>query len=303
MFESLDRELVALSREGDLWFLPNAGNAGDSLIALATWQRFQRLGLEIRHIPDDGFDGTGKIVLYGGGGCLVPMYDHAAKFIAANHARARKFVLLPHTVDGNEDLLASMGSNCVLFCREPSSYRHCLSHARGARVELSHDLAFGLDPKTCRRPGPAAYLGLLLRAIRVSSSRGIAPGPGLLEARRILSHAFGQLVSSGPADGPLDAFREDRESARATVPDGNRDLSKLFALSGVLEADMAIAAGLLLRTVAKHGKVRTDRLHVCIAGCLLGVEVDFHRNSYFKCRAIWEHSIRDRYPKVNWIEG
>jgi exopolysaccharide biosynthesis predicted pyruvyltransferase EpsI len=303
MFESLDRELLALSREGDLWYLPNPGNAGDSLIAVATWQRFRRLGLNVRHIPDEDFDGSGKIVLYGGGGGLVPLYDHAAKFIAANHARARKFVVLPHTIDGNEDLLASMGSHCLVFCREPESYRHCVAHARGARVELSHDLAFGLDPSTRRSPGLSAYLGLALRAIRVSSSGGVRPGPGLVEVRRLLTRVRERPIPPGSGDGSLDAFREDRESARASVPEGNQDLSKLFALSGVREADMAIAADLLLRTVAGHRKVRTDRLHVCIAACLLGVEVDFHRNSYFKCRAIWEHSIRGRYPKVNWIEG
>lgn len=302
MFESLDREILALSREGDLWFQPNPGNAGDALISVSAWQRFRRLGVKVRPVPARGFDATGKIVLYGGGGALVPMYDQAAKFIAAHHRRARVFVLLPHTVDGREDLLASLGPNCVLFCREPESYRHCTTHARNARVELSHDLVFGLDLKTFRRPNTADYLGLLLRAVHVTARRVNAPIPGIKEARRILSHVVEQALPTWSADGEIDAFRSDVESAQAAVPAGNKDLSKMFTISGGIESDLDIAADLLLRTVAKHRKVRTDRLHVCIAACLLGVEVDFHPNSYFKCRAIWEHSIKGRYPKVNWIE-
>jgi exopolysaccharide biosynthesis predicted pyruvyltransferase EpsI len=51
-----------------IYFLPNPGNAGDSLIAAATFQFFDKHSIVYEVVTNDNFDSSGKIVAYGGGG-------------------------------------------------------------------------------------------------------------------------------------------------------------------------------------------------------------------------------------------
>lgn len=46
--------------------------------------------------------------------------------------------------------------------------------------------------------------------------------------------------------------------------------------------------------------MRTDRLHVAIAGALLGKSVELHANSYFKNRAVYQFSLRS-FPSVRFV--
>jgi len=49
--------------------------------------------------------------------------------------------------------------------------------------------------------------------------------------------------------------------------------------------------------------VHTDRLHVAIAGALLGRRVHLYANSYFKNRAIFQTSIAPNYPNVTFHDS
>ena len=305
MFSSLDSFLTRIAAEGDLWYLPNPGNAGDALIGAATWQRFDRLGLRVHAIPRDGFDPTGKIVLFGGGGNLVPLYSQAADFLRANHGKARRLVLLPHTVDGHEDLLASLGPSTTIFCREEVSLRHCRIHASRAEVVLSHDLALGLEVDRLLLPSSMDLARLHLQGAWTTLRRGRVDGPGLSEIRHAWSWAkrLGPLAvgKEGPRhDSRLDAFRIDSESGGHPRSPGNLDLSDLLELRSYRRHAMDISASWLLGCLRGHTLVRTDRLHVCIAASLLGIAVEFHPNSYFKCQAIWEHSLQGLFPTIRW---
>jgi exopolysaccharide biosynthesis predicted pyruvyltransferase EpsI len=53
----------------------------------------------------------------------------------------------------------------------------------------------------------------------------------------------------------------------------------------------------------KFEEIRTDRLHVAIAGAVLGKSVKFHPNNYFKCRAVFEYSMAHRFSTVEWVPG
>ena len=303
MFESLDRTLAELASQDELWYHPNPGNAGDALIATATWQRFRHLGIRVRPVPRDGFSARGKVVLYGGGGNLVPMYRQASDFLESHHQGAKRLVLLPSTVDGHGKLLSALGPNCILFCREKVSYDHCRRWAPNARVELSHDLALGLEPGRLAQPSFPDWTTLLLRAMRVSRSRGRIEGAGLSEAWRLATASRALVPLATRSGHSLDAFRGDRESGRDSLPAGNLDLSEMLSLKDVSETAMRACAALLVRSLRGWKQVRTDRLHVCIAASLVGTSVEFHPNSYFKCAAIWEHSLRGRFPSIRWVEA
>jgi hypothetical protein len=48
--------------------------------------------------------------------------------------------------------------------------------------------------------------------------------------------------------------------------------------------------------------VHTNRLHVAIGAMKLGKSVKLYGNNYFKIRAIYDYSIKDKYQNVEWCD-
>lgn len=294
MNSELDSILVEAAAGGEVWYQPNPGNAGDALLAVAARQKFRQLGIHANAIPAE-FDAAGKVVVFGGGGNLVPLYHDASDFIARHAPTARRLVILPHSVDGHEDILSALGPNAVIFCRERRSHEHCLAHAKRASVHLAHDLAFDLDVERLRPF--ATRRELLAYSVRQLGTPAL-PWAGRLAHLRKTAGVLRRLSAADPARGPLLAMRGDAESAGERVPNGNLDISELFTLLDTTGADAELSARLFLGWISRYSTVTTDRLHVAIAGALLGKTVSLRPNSYYKCAAVWEHSIRGRFPGV-----
>lgn len=272
---------------GELLYHPNRGNAGDALIAVATLQRLRRLGRPFQFMASDAFDAAGRVVLYGGGGNLVPLYEDAARFVERHHRAARRLVVLPQTVAGHEPLLASLGSNVTIVCREPESFAHVQRSAPRAEVLLAHDLALGLDTTAVIRQvrTPASELGGIGRA-----------------ARQWLRLAQLELTRGlGGNAGELNAFRTDRERSQYPPPVLNHDVSRLFSLGCSTEAHCSASSQRLLSVIDRFDRVNTNRLHVAIAGALLGKDVKLYPNSYYKCRAVYEFSLAGRFRALQWM--
>ncbi|WP_395684862.1 hypothetical protein [Aestuariivirga sp.] len=107
---------------------------------------------------------------------------------------------------------------------------------------------------------------------------------------------FLDLAVSGPAHGKEvgNFFRIDRErSAASSIPEDNLDLS----LNGTDETD---PAG-FFQALAGHGRIRTDRLHVAIASCLLGLPCDLYPGNYFKSADLFRSSIETNYSSCSLI--
>lgn len=289
--EALEALLLECAQEGPVWYHPNPGNAGDALIAHATYALFERLGVAWLPADGPGFTAEGRNVVYGGGGNLVPGYDIARRFLSKHHASARRMILLPHTVDGNEDLLGEMGRNVHLFLREARSLEHCARHAPLAHIHEEHDLALSLPRDRMGRPGIAELVGAWFAASR----RDAPPEP------RMVAMVVQRILREGwPKGRNLDAFRRDRESTGRPLPPGNRDLSETFLLGSMEPRWASLSARLLLGWVGRATLVRTDRLHVAIACCLTSTPVEMHANSNHKVEAVFQHSIRGRFPNASW---
>src|SRR5690625_1859195 len=83
---ALAQFLQDVCREGTVSYIPNPGNAGDSLIAAATSQVLRQAGIRwklLDHRPAPPMKDC--VLLYGGGGNFVRYYDSARGFIAAHH--------------------------------------------------------------------------------------------------------------------------------------------------------------------------------------------------------------------------
>ncbi len=105
-----------------------------------------------------------------------------------------------------------------------------------------------------------------------------------------MAFAIGPLeYPKGSGDGRF--FRLDKEaSGRVDIPPDNRDIS--------MEGNQHTPVERLFEAIARNAVVHTDRLHVAIAGCLLGREVHLHASSYFKIPAVYRSSMEGRFPGV-----
>lgn len=290
-----------------VYYCPNPGNAGDSAIALGTYQVFEQADLSYELVRwNEDFDGAGRTMVYAGGGNLRRTYPQARAFIERHHSEAKKLILLPHTIQGHKDLLSQLGSNADIFCRERRSFEWVAQQASGPNVYLSDDLAFRLKDPQALTDGDITP-GTLSRWIvgwplRRAAERFLPGGDGksriaLRPTLKQSSRALRQLVHG---DGHLYAFRTDREKAGASPPASNVDVSWVFAYGTAPQAAARQATQATLTYLDQFERVTTNRLHLCILAALLGKEVDFYANSDFKNEAVYEFSIKDSYSNVRW---
>jgi exopolysaccharide biosynthesis predicted pyruvyltransferase EpsI len=266
------------------WY-PNPGNAGDSLIAVGTEYLFRQKRINFRIIGDVGsFDSRGKFVCYGGGGNLVSRYKKAKQFLDKHHDSAARLVILPHTVDDNEDLLGKFSPRVTIICRELVSYAHCRAAAPNAEVLAADDVALSLDPQ-------------FASGWQLISSALAAP-----RVYRSYRRSFRDFIEKRQAETVLVAWRGDSEQSPLRKEPAEGDLSNTFspkAKRHTLER-FRLSAHFFLQSINRFSSVRTDRLHVAIGAALLGKNVDLYSNDYFKNRAVYDFSLKS-FPNVRFV--
>lgn len=260
----------------EVLYVPNPGNAGDSLIAAGTYQAFRRAGVRVRCI-DHLTAVTDRVVFLGGGGNLVPAYGEMRRAVEHVQRDAARIIILPHTIRANEDLLRGLPRNATVFCRDPLSYAHAVEHT-SAEVHLDHDMAFHLRPDEffdrCRR---------------------YSDTPALFnkQAEAIDQH----LRANG---GTAHFLRTDGERAANAPPaQAALDLSLMFEF-GVWPDNAEKSVWCAFTAIQRAERVVTDRLHVGIGAGLLGKECDLFDNNYGKNHGIYFHSIRRFCPSVRF---
>lgn len=277
-------------------YYSNPGNAGDALITKATMQLFRCNGVRYQWIDHPDLVPQGGIIVYSGGGNLTRYYDVARQFVGAIHKVAERVIILPHTIDGHEDLLSTLGSNVDIICRERISYEHVQRYAKRANVYLTDDMAFHLKIDDLfanaqfQRPWHRSLdTTLLIRALYTKNFGQLAT---YLRSRYWVART-----------GILHAFRTDVEQSSIEVPSNNCDISEVANHGTHSEAAVSSSAIHLLQLVKHCRQLHTNRLHAAIAGALLNKEVWFYPNSYFKNQAVYEFSMQSRFPHVHWMGG
>ncbi|UGQ21723.1 polysaccharide pyruvyl transferase family protein [Brucella anthropi] len=241
-------------------FFPHSGNMGDGLITYATLKLFEHFGINYTtHRQDARFDN--ELVFIGGGGNMIEgRYEDVAKLIW-DHRESNKVVLLPQTIVGYDDIIKEVNNNLTIFCREETSFQHCLKiGGYEDRVHLCHDAALYLD----------------------------------------VEH-FAQRKLAG--SGRLSAMRTDAESLGPHKVQNNIDISLAWNGDVWTSPSFTNAAVIsMAEFVSQYAEVKTDRLHVAIISALLGRSVTMHPNDYFKNRAVFEHSLQERFEKVVFVD-
>jgi len=258
-------------RSREVWYFPVPGDAGDSLLQVGVYQALRRAGIAFR-IIDDNTDLSGKIVFIGGGGNLTRYYKEVRDFIVSRGAvtRTKQLVVLPHTINGNADLLAELDDRVILFCRESKSYDYVTSTATTRHVYIDHDMGVHVDV-------PMFYA----ECDRYPDVKG-------LYAYTLRQYGLSEDYFD---EGLKFCLRQDGETSREAPPLGNVDLSPLFSF-GTWPENSYKAAWCLLRAVSKATQVITDRLHVATACALVNTSCILVDNNYGKCSGVYNHTIR-----------
>jgi len=275
-------------------YCPNPGNAGDALIAVSTYDLFRKHGIQyslVGFAPIGPRDLAGEVVIYGGGGSLNNYFQAAARFVERHLHTAKRLIILPQTIAGHEELLGSLGSNVDVLCRERISYEHARSNARRARVHLCDDLVFDLDLQSAMRHRPTLREWLPRRRRWMANEAQFAA----LRLKKVL------LDHGSVSRTVLHCFRGGPDRPDIRVPADNIDVSALLGRALHTEAEARFTAGRFLRFLASFDTIHASRLHVAIAGALLGKAVHMYPNRFYKNQAVYEFSLKERFPNVIWM--
>ena len=132
----------------EITYVPNQGNGGDSVIAFATLQLFDKLGLKYKLSKDKRY--KNKLLFFGGGGSMNGMWSTGINFLKKNH-KDNEIVVLPHSyalIGNNQNelkkILSSLGDNVTLIAREPKSSEALSFFPHKSNIHYAHDLAFSI---------------------------------------------------------------------------------------------------------------------------------------------------------------
>jgi exopolysaccharide biosynthesis predicted pyruvyltransferase EpsI len=281
MHTNLENYLAQYKNE-IIYFHPNPGNAGDSLINVGCFDLFKKLGLKYKTFWwKDDFEPSGKTIVLGGGGGFVPEWTFTKDFVTKYHQECKKLILLPQTIVGNEELLSKLGSNVDIFVREVISYGHVKQHVSRCNLYLSDDVAFHININNALEERVNKY--------------------------KFKSRVKDFLVDHGAkkktgSHGILNAFRTDAEKSDIKLPEKNFDVSLPYSLGTRNEFMCRRTVNRFLNFLNQFDEVRTNRLHVAVGAMLLGKNVKFHANGYYKCKAVYEYSIKDKYSNLEWMD-
>lgn len=264
-------------------YVPNGGNAGDSLINVGFYQLARRHGIEHTMLKrrDSHLVTSDHVVVIGGGGALIPEWTATPRFVADVAQRAARIVILPHSARDVDDVLAMLRPQDTLILREKYSYEYCQSLGLACEVSLDDDIALSVSVPEAM----AAFTDFRPQLTRKNAGRYAAVG--FHKARSRLRHS-------------VNAFRCDREADQTLdVPRHLvNDLSTVGWFSGAGdEPGSTYSARQLLRLIDFYDEIHTDRLHVVIGSALLGKKVVAYANNYYKVRGVIEQSLGD-YPHL-----
>lgn len=243
-------------------FVPNPGNAGDSIIAYSTIKIFDKFN--INYIIGNHLNKyKNKTIFYGGGGNLIGIYNNCKTFLNNNMDLSlnNQIIILPHTIKSEDLLLTKMNNNIKIICREPISYNYVKQYFKHLdNLYLSHDMAFYLD---------------LSSKISLDISKN-----NILNCFRNDKEKTTINIPNDNKD--LSLIFKTKFSTKNNI---------------IIEK----ISNNFINEISKYNIINTNRLHVAIIASLLNKNVNFYSNNYYKNEAIYNFSILNKYKLTKLI--
>lgn len=279
-----------------LYVVPNMGNAGDALINHSAYSLLRKRNIpftvvEAHDVSQVDSNGTYLLMVNG----ALHHGEHAMdRLIALLMKHGAKMIFHSATIQDRDDLLLRLPLTTVILAREKITFEYI----RKVRPELinvlSEDASMAIRDGDADLPRPGILFRLQYRLRLLIKS---------LQFGYPVSFAFfPESYRNGTRHSEIFfALREDDERANdAPIVSGNVDISTVCGGKQTIEHAEA-SAWSLLRVIRSKRTVRTDRLHVSIGCALTGTECQFSANKYFKCEAIYKHSLAKNFPHVKWV--
>lgn len=291
------KEFLSNFKGVEIDYIANPGNGGDALIAAATYQLFDSIGLSYNIVNRQKNSYKGSVIFYAGGGNLGLMKNFSARFLSKFYSDVERLVILPHTIKSIDPLLSIFKSNVDIICREQVSFDYVSKSGTKANVYLSDDLAVWLNTDMLLKYEPTFLKKIsiarryFLAKAKISDEQ--PPSFSALEKIFNVSRTLKFMNEVSHTDmNTLQAFRTDSEKTEIALPMNNLDVSDLLEM-GVENKELAyMNSHYFLSFLNQFNNVRTNRLHVAIGATLLGKNVEFYGNSYYKCKAVYDYSLK-----------
>ena len=183
---------------------------------------------------------------------------------------AKKVIILPSSFYKCDRLIDILDERFVLFCREKNSFNYLKKQNTRAKIILDHDMAFRMSPNILKEQ-------LFLSNYDLN----------------ILKEIQNKLNKINKAPKFL---RQDDESIYHSGTD--LDLSRCMGLSEKSSEKHILSWGkLMLCIVDTFDTIITDRLHVGVAGLLMGKNIFWLDNSYKKVSGIYQQTLKN-HPNI-----
>lgn len=242
----------------------NPGNAGDGVIAAATYDFFDKNNLSFSIWKEtEVYSPQEHILCFGGGGNMIEgLYRESRDFLEKYENNFKKTIIFPSTIFGYEDFFSRYKEKFIICCREQISYQKIVTigYAPGVSVLLTHDMAFDLNVEE--------YIEKLV-----------------------------------PYKDVANCFRTDNESKNKQYIENNHDISLSWNGHFWDNISLARNSTRSLISFLQEYKIlNTDRLHIAILGSLLNMQVNFRPNSYYKNEAVFNHSMLNTFSNTVFLK-
>lgn len=275
-----ENQIVDVLKElGTFYYLPNAGNLGDQVIAYATREFFRKNGLNFLPYSEKSEKEEPDCLVYGGGGAFVPyhgMIPALMKFLS--HSCWKRIVILPSSFYGCDEFVDFLDERFTVFCREEQSLRYLTARNTRARVMMGDDMVFSLRVNSVldNMPGQVTTHDFFRKKIQEVREHlhVLEDGRKVLFLLRSDNESCLNLKGTDGKGKIFDLSCVSNENAENEIR--NRLLTCLF-LHGINQADIVL----------------TDRLHGAICSALLGKETWMLDNNYGKVSGVHAYSMKD----------
>jgi hypothetical protein len=279
----------------NLVVIPNMGNAGDGLINFSMYALLRKRQIpfkviEAANVDVPESDATYLVMVNG----ALHHDEHAMDRLIRLLTRHQcKMILHSATIQDRDQLLSELPQSTIILTREHVTSQYVRSVRPELECVLSEDATMAIADGDAElpNPGPPLRLEYRLRLFVKTLQLGFPLGFAIAPFR----------YGSGAKGETFSALRGDDEQIEGRpTPKTNVDLS--IVCGGKQIPDHAEAsAWILLKVIGSKRRIRTDRLHVAIGCALAGIECEFSANKYFKCEAIYRHSLSKRFPHIHWV--
>lgn len=255
-FDDLAENIRDIVGNRTMYFLPNVGNWGDSLIREGAERFLGHYGFKYKRLREEADlsrnffkrpsniqnillrKPSSSVLVFNGSGAFCNFYSREQLIVRLSRKFA-KVIVLPSTFQYS----VKFPENVTVFVRDRFQSQTNMAHAA-----FCHDMAFFLN---LEREEPTADHGCFLRT--------------------------------------------DAEAVESETKADSRDLSAM--------GDHLKPIEMLVKEIGRFRTIDTDRLHIGIAATLLGREVNFYPNNYFKIEAIYRSSIDGFFPKTTFYSS